>query len=214
MVHAASLLHDDIIDEAYLRRGSPTFWAKKGISGAILLGDLLVCKALLLLNGKDESRQNGLLIRLAAEMCDAEAEQELITSGTVIDLKKCADIARRKTGSLFAFAASAGASAAGDRADAILEAGYRLGTAYQLADDLMDASGDATRDGKDLGKDSVRGTAIADLRSAKTSAEARTLIKELCHSSSEMLSPWPEVKLALDEYLKNDFAPVVSRFIS
>ena len=213
MIHAASLLHDDVIDDGYLRRGAPTFWSKKGVSGAILLGDLLVCKAMQLLIGKKESRQGGLLVNLVGVMCDAEVEQELITRGTIIDLEKCTSLARRKTGSLFAFAAAAGDSCDGDRSDALMEAGYRLGTAYQLADDLLDASGAAVGDGKELGKDAIRGTAMFVLKTSNTDASARLLIDDLCRSSSELLAPWPELKNVFDEYLNSNFAPVVSRFV-
>ncbi len=214
MIHAASLLHDDVIDESYLRRGAPAFWSKKGVSGAILLGDLLVCKAMLLVSGKNQSRQGGLLVRLSAEMCDAEVEQELISRGTAIDLEKCASLARRKTGSLFAFAACAADACDGIRADALMEAGYRIGTAYQLADDLLDASGESVGDGKDLGRDVARGTAMAALKNNNTDVSARLLIAERCRSAAGLLAPWPELKTVFDEYLNDSFAPVVSRFVN
>ena len=56
MVHAASLLHDDVIDNSEVRRGMPAFWAAKGVQGAILFGDMLICKAFKLLNDSMPSR--------------------------------------------------------------------------------------------------------------------------------------------------------------
>ena len=56
MIHSASLLHDDVIDKAEMRRGNSAFWVKKGISGAILLGDLLICQAIKL---RSEERRVG-----------------------------------------------------------------------------------------------------------------------------------------------------------
>jgi len=212
MVHAASLLHDDVIDGGHLRRGSPSFWKKKGVSGAILLGDLMVCRAMQLLSGKGHEHLSLLLVRLAGEMCDAEVEQELMTHGTTRSWEKCVSIARRKTGSLFAFAAAAADGSGNAQADALLEAGYQIGTAYQLADDLMDACGELVRDGKDLGKDAPKGKLTSISASGGSIALARQSIKDLCATSSALLEPWGAVKCGWDEYLKTDFRPVVGLF--
>ena len=214
MVHAASLLHDDVIDGGHLRRGSPSFWKKKGVSGAILLGDLMVCRAMQLLSGKGYEHLSLLLVRLAGEMCDAEVEQELMTHGTTRSWDKCVSIARRKTGSLFAFAAAAAAAdgAGKKQTDALLEAGYQIGTAYQLADDLMDACGELVRDGKDLGKDAPKGKLTSISASGGSIALARQSIKTLCATSSALLEPWDAVKCGWDEYLRTEFGPVVSLF--
>ncbi|MEI6808330.1 MAG: polyprenyl synthetase family protein [bacterium] len=211
MVHAASLLHDDVIDGGHLRRGSPTFWKKKGVSGAILLGDLMVCKALQLLNGKGQEHLVLLLVRLAGEMCDAEVEQELISRGTARNWEKCVSIARRKTGSLFAFAAASAGSGT-KQVEALMEAGYCLGTAFQLADDLMDACGDKVRDGKNLGTDAQREKPTSISSAGGSVDVARACIQDLCTSSSAILTPWSHVKQAWDEYLHTDFSPVVSLF--
>lgn len=252
MVHAASLLHDDVIDGGLLRRGVPSFWKKKSVAGAILLGDLLVCKAVQMLEGIENGRLGGMLVRLAGEMCDAEAEQELVTSGDAKDpgfrrrlesyggqvaggpgfagasWEKRVSVARRKTGSLFAFAAAAAdgsdatlrsgeapslRSTSEERAEALLEAGYRIGTAYQLADDLMDACGKPVGDGKDLGKDAVRGTSTSVSALHNADIHVRQCIDELCASSSMLLSAWPSVRNAWNEYLRGDMAPVIHRFV-
>lgn len=228
MVHAASLLHDDVIDGGLLRRGIPSFWKKKSVAGAILMGDLLVCKAVQMLEGIENGRLGGMLVRLAGEMCDAEAEQELVTGGITRGWEKCVSVARRKTGSLFAFAAAATdgsdatlrsceapslRSTSEKRAEALLEAGYRIGTAYQLADDLMDACGKPVGDGKDLGKDAVRGTSTSVSASHNANIHVRQCINELCASSSMLLSAWPSVRNAWNEYLRGDMTPVIHRFV-
>ena len=212
MIHAASLLHDDVIDGGHLRRGAPSFWTKKGISGAILLGDLMVCRALQLLEGTQHGRLGALLVRLAGEMCDAEVDQELVTRGTTKDWDKCVAIARSKTGSLFAFAAAATDGTDSSQGEALLEAGYRIGTAYQLADDLMDACGEAVRDGKDLGKDARKGKLTSASALNGSDAPARCCIQDLCSTSMALLAPWPSVQSAWNEYLQNDFSPVVKLF--
>lgn len=212
MVHAASLVHDDVIDGGHLRRGSPTFWKKKGVSGAILLGDLMVCRAMQLLNGKGQEHLIILLVRLAGEMCDAEVEQELVSRGTARTWEKCVSIARRKTGSLFAFAAASAAGSDRKQAEALMEAGYKLGTAFQLADDLMDACGDKVRDGKNLGTDAQREKPTSISSAGGSMDVARACIQDLCTSSCAILAPWDHVKQAWDDYLQTDFNPVVNLF--
>jgi len=78
MIHAASLLHDDVIDGAILRRGASAFWAQRGASGAILLGDLLYCRAIMLIEAVAGGILTPVLVQKVAEMCDAEAQQELL----------------------------------------------------------------------------------------------------------------------------------------
>lgn len=214
MVHAASLLHDDVVDGGMLRRGAPTFWQEKSISGAILLGDLMVCKAVQMLEEIESRRLGGLLVRLAAEMCDAEVEQELVTRGAPGDWEKSVSMIRRKTGSLFAFAAVAADGANGKRADALMEAGYQIGTAFQIADDLMDASGKTERDGKDLGQDAARGKLTSVSATNAEKERAHQCIHELYTNSIELLAPWPTVQAAWNQYLKNDMSPVIEKFVS
>ncbi|MDP2989028.1 MAG: polyprenyl synthetase family protein, partial [Kiritimatiellota bacterium] len=215
MVHAASLLHDDVIDGGVLRRGIPSFWKKKSVSGAILLGDLLVCKAVQMLDGIENGRLGGMLVRLAGEMCDAEAEQELVTGGSATRLgvasgkawvtergaswEKCVSVARRKTGSLFAFAAAATDGSDEKRAEALLEAGYRIGTAYQLADDILDVRGTAVGDGKNLGQDALNGKRTSVSAAGGTDTPARQHIAQLCADSSQLLVAWPPVQEAWNE---------------
>jgi geranylgeranyl pyrophosphate synthase len=214
MVHAASLLHDDVVDGGMLRRGAPTFWQEKSVSGAILLGDLLVCRAVQMMEEIENRRLGGLLVRMSAEMCDAEVEQELITRGAPGDWDKSVSMIRRKTGSLFAFAAAAADGVNGPRSDALMEAGYQLGTAFQMADDLMDASGKGELDGKDLGQDAARGKLTSVSACNMDQARARQCVTALCHSSSEMLAPWPPVQAAWQAYLKSDMGPVINKFLS
>lgn len=214
MVHAASLLHDDVVDGGMLRRGAPTFWQEKSVSGAILLGDLMVCKAVQMLEEIENRRLGGLLVRMSAEMCDAEVEQELVTRGAPGDWNKSVSMIRRKTGSLFAFAAAAADGINGPRADALMEAGYQLGTAFQMADDLMDASGKGELDGKDLGQDAARGKLTSVSASNTDQARSRHCITDLCQTSSGLLASWPPVQAAWLTYLKSDMGPVIDKFLS
>jgi len=142
MIHSASLLHDDVIDGATIRRGLPTFWKKRGITGAVLLGDMLLFKALDLVCGLPGGTLVHELVLRSGELCEGESEQEIVMHGLPAELEVCVRIARRKTGALFAFAGVVGGEVFGQAAlDACREAGYQAGTAYQMADDLLDVSG-------------------------------------------------------------------------
>ena len=78
IIHAASLVHDDVIDGGIIRRGAPTFWKKHGTNGAILFGDLMMFRALSLLVEGDRPDLLKELIDMTGEVCRSEAEQELI----------------------------------------------------------------------------------------------------------------------------------------
>ena len=215
IIHGASLLHDDVIDGGILRRGAPTFWKKHGINGAILLGDFLVFKAMGLLGGIDHSDLLRELIALATEVCQSEIEQELVLRGTAGTWEECEQIARSKTGSLFAFAAVAAASdAAPAQADALREAGFILGTAYQLADDILDVSGNEALFGKTLGKDLERGktTAITAIRNAPENPGKH--VYSLLEASSGQLGAWPRLQTAWDDFLTVTMKPVLSTHLS
>jgi len=213
IIHGASLLHDDVIDGGILRRGAPTFWKKYGVNGAILFGDLLVFKGLNLL--MEVNRQDLLeeMINMSTHVCRSEVEQELILRGKPGTWAECEQIARSKTGSLFAFAAVAGGDGSRTQADALREAGFILGTAYQLADDLLDASGNEAVSGKTLGTDNRRGktTAISATRNAPTDATA--YIFSLLDASAAALNPWSHLFEAWNNFLAVSMKPVLQKHI-
>ena len=212
--HGASLRHDDVIDGGLLRRGAPTFWKKYGTNGAILFGDLLVFKALELLIAVDRSDLLSELIRMSGEVCRSEVEQELVLRGIPGTWEECERVARYKTGSLFAFAAVAAGTDDPGQTEALREAGFILGTAYQLVDDLLDASGNEAVSGKTLGTDHQRGktTAITATRNAPEDAEA--YIYALLASSTAQLAAWPELQQAWDTFLNVTFMPVLSTHLA
>jgi geranylgeranyl pyrophosphate synthase len=214
MIHAASLLHDDVIDGGYLRRGAPSFWVERGIPGAILLGDLLLFKALDLICAVEEGRLMPRLVQLTGEVCEAEAEQELVLRGTPSGWEQCVSIARRKTGALFAFIGYV--CGAGDDllARALQESGYKAGTAYQLADDILDATGDPDAVGKTLGSDEARAKTTAAKAAARDRTDPVEAIENLCADSTRALRPWPAVQQAWDAYMAGDFRPTVDQHLA
>lgn len=211
LVHAGSLLHDDVIDGAALRRGAPAFWVERGVPAAILLGDLLFFLALELLQETDGGRLVPVMVRIAGEICDGESEQELVLRGRPSSWEQCVSIARRKTGALFAFAAQASGGTDAKLQDALRKAGYAIGTAYQLSDDILDATGSPAAAGKTLGSDRANGKPTAVTAALPEGTTAVQYIEDLCASAPRELAPWPAVRQAWEEYTEKDFAPALRR---
>jgi octaprenyl-diphosphate synthase len=213
IIHGASLLHDDVIDGGILRRGAPTFWKKYGTNGAILLGDLLVFKALGLLTEINRPDLLQELISMSGEVCRSEVEQELILRGTPGTWAECEQVARFKTGSLFAFAAVAASSGAPGQTEALREAGFILGTAYQLTDDVLDASGNEAVSGKTLGTDNERGKTTAITAQKDAPDDPVDYIYALLDASSAQLQAWPELQETWNIFLKKTMQPVLSKHL-
>ncbi|MDF7822495.1 polyprenyl synthetase family protein [Pontiellaceae bacterium B12227] len=214
MIHGASLLHDDVIDGGLIRRGAPTFWKKYGINGTILFGDMLMFKALALLTAVNREDLLRELIDRTGEVCTSEVEQELILRGSPGTWEECEMVGRYKTGSLFAFAAVAAGDRSGDQADALREAGYLLGTAYQLADDVLDASGNEHVSGKTLGTDDKRGKTTAITVTKNAPSDPIDYIYSLLDASAAQLAAWPEIHGAWITFLNVTMKPVLSKHLN
>lgn len=215
LIHGASLVHDDVIDGGILRRGVPTFWKKYGVNGAILFGDLLMFKALGLLTKVDRNDLLQELIDRTGEVCRSEVEQELILRGSPGSWEECEQVARFKTGSLFAFAAVAGASPGEPgQVEALREAGFILGTAYQLGDDILDASGNEAVSGKTLGTDNERGKTTAITATKNAPEDPVDYIYSLLEASTDQLAAWPEIHASWDDFLNVTMKPVLSKHLT
>ncbi len=155
LVHSATLVHDDVLDAADLRRGRPTVVATAGRDMATATGDLLFSRAFaeLAANGRPEQ------VRVLSDASSALAEGELLQRADAFDpgvpleryLRRC----ELKTASLFEASCLLGAleSSAGDgEARALAAFGRRIGLAFQLLDDVLDVSGPASRTGKTRGR--------------------------------------------------------------
>jgi len=214
IIHGASLLHDDVIDAGLLRRGAPTFWKKHGTNGAILLGDLLVFEGLDLLVqvGRTDLLQE--LIAMATHVCRSEVEQELVLRGTSGTWEECEEIARTKTGSLFAFAAVAASSDSPGQAEALREAGFIMGTAYQLVDDILDSSGNEEVSGKTLGRDRERGKTTAITATKNAPENPVGYVDSLLDASSAQLAAWPALQSSWKDFLDVTMNPVLSKHLS
>jgi len=211
LVHTASLCHDDVIDNALIRRGIPTTWRVSSRSSAVLAGDLLLCEAIDTLTGKCESRYLTVFISKVREICVAEIEQELALRGSLLNEKTCIRLARGKTGPLFAFIGSVYGAEVPALSSALEEAGYLIGTAYQLADDLLDIVGDEELSGKTLGSDLRRGKYTIAQCFHGNRSEIHEKIANLCVLALDCLTEWPKVRKSIEIFFENDLQPVFER---
>jgi geranylgeranyl pyrophosphate synthase len=162
LVHSATLVHDDLIDGARLRRGHPTVAAVAGRQVAVATGDLLFSRAFAELARNDDAEQ----LRALSEASSALAEGELLqredayAAHVAVEryLKRC----ELKTAALFEAACRLGALTARERsktlADALGAFARRIGLAFQMLDDILDVSGPVERTGKARGTDLLDGT--------------------------------------------------------
>lgn len=213
LIHVASLLHDDVIDEGRIRRGQPSVWVQEGVKSAVLLGDLMVSRAFALVRQSGNGPLTDVLVESLQEMCDAETQQELVLKGRAADWQTCVSVARRKTGSLFAFAAYAGSGASCRLGAMLREAGYAVGTAYQLADDVFDVHGDPLLSDKTLGTDAANGKPTAATAAEAEGADPILCIRQLCDAAYASLSKWPEVQDGWSDYMNQDMAPALKSFL-
>ncbi len=165
-LHAATLLHDDVLDEAQLRRGAPSANARWGNHLAVLGGDFLYATAFDLLLGAAPREVIRVLCRCSLDMVDGEVLQRRWRNRPEIDEETYLTIVARKTASLIAGCCRSGALLAGlDAAavEALGRFGERLGTAFQVIDDTLDYLADPAKLGKALGGDLRQGTVTLPL---------------------------------------------------
>ncbi len=160
LIHAATLVHDDILDSADLRRGMPTANAKWGNSLSVLLGDCLFAHAMKLASGFRSPEMMRRMAEAASEVCSGEIVQTQRRFDLKLSVPDYYRIIEMKTGALFAVATECGAFL-NEAAPAVITAlrvfGLRLGTAYQIYDDVVDLAGDEAKAGKSLGSDLRKG---------------------------------------------------------
>ncbi len=166
LVHMATLVHDDVLDHASLRRGRPTVWAQHGDLIAGATGDFLFARAFAVLAETDDIDSLVLLAQAALGLSEGEALQMLQTRRPETTPEQYFDRCTLKTGRLFAAACGLGGRLGGlgdADAKALAEYGRLLGLAFQVADDILDCDGLSTATGKVLGTDLIGGTATLPL---------------------------------------------------
>lgn len=160
MIHTATLLHDDVVDESDLRRGHATANAAFGNPASVLVGDFLYSRAFQLMVGVGRMRVLEIVADATNRIAEGEVMQLMNTGDAALDERAYLAVIERKTATLFAAASRIGAVLGGlDRAheDALARYGLHLGIAFQIMDDVLDYSGDEGAIGKNVGDDLAEG---------------------------------------------------------
>jgi len=160
MLHTATLVHDDVLDEALIRRQVKTLNNVWGNEASILFGDYLFAKAYTLAAKIHNRDANMILAKTVEEMCVGELWQISTKFNFDLDEDQYCKVIYGKTGSLFATACRLGSvdsAAPAAQVDALANYGACFGTAFQIIDDCLDITGDESEMGKSLGTDLEKG---------------------------------------------------------
>jgi len=186
LVHNASLVIDDIIDESDLRRGSDSAWAAFGHGSAIIASDGLLGEAFELFSSDERAMRT--VSEAMVELGEGEAS-ELVAQPT--SEEEYMRLARRKTGALFRAAAELGAIAADAdpyAVEAVGDYAERVGVAFQMRDDVLDATADAEKLGKPAGQDAAMERPSLVEVTQLTPEEANERAREQSDAALEALS--------------------------
>lgn len=190
VLHTATLVHDDIVDGAAVRRGQPTVSARWGERLAVLCGDYLFSRALTMVAQLGQSEISVRLGRVMQSICEAEIAQVGRAFDPDCTEEQYLDIARRKSALLIAECCRSGALLAGagrETGDALFAYGERLGVAFQIADDILDIEPPGPDVGKPTAKDIGLGVlTLPVIRALQGSEELRALIERRLQHPGDM----------------------------
>ena len=159
-IHTATLLHDDVVDESALRRGRATANTLFGNAASVLVGDFVYSRAFQMMVGVQNMRVMDILAEATNIIAEGEVLQLLNINDADISDDDYLRVFHYKTAKLFEAATRLGAvicQASNEDENAMAEYGMRLGTAFQLIDDVLDLSGNSEDIGKNLGDDIAEG---------------------------------------------------------
>jgi octaprenyl-diphosphate synthase len=159
-IHTATLLHDDVVDESELRRGRKTANAAFGNAASVLVGDFLYSRAFQMMVTVDNMRVMEVMAEATNTIAEGEVLQLLNIHDPKVDEARYLEVIHRKTAKLFEAAARLAGVMAGvspELEKGLADYGTRLGTAFQLVDDVLDYSGDSSAIGKNVGDDLAEG---------------------------------------------------------
>ena len=192
-IHTATLLHDDVVDESSMRRGNSTANHLFGNAASVLVGDFLYSRAFQMMVKLQNIRVMQILSETTNVIAEGEVLQLLNIHNADVTEQAYLKVIHFKTAKLFEAATRLGAvisHANTHDENALAEYGMRLGTAFQLIDDVLDLSGDMNQIGKNLGDDLSEGKPTLPLLIAMhkgTAAEATTIRKAIQHGGLQEL---------------------------
>ena len=155
-LHAATLLHDDIVDDAILRRGKTVAHSLYGNATTVLVGDFLLARALAICADSGKIKVIHIISDLTENMSTGEVHQLMRKGDVSLTEDEYLEVIRRKTAVLFQAACTVSAviaEAPEEKEKALSDFGYHLGIAFQMADDLFDYTMDTAALGKEVGAD-------------------------------------------------------------
>ncbi len=205
-IHTATLLHDDVVDGAEVRRGNPSANSKWGNEASVLVGDFLFARSFSMMARDGNSE----ILKTMSDACTLLSEGEVLQLvnmfNTRITEEEYLDIVYRKTAALIASSCRVGALL-GDASLSVVEAmnqfGVQVGYAFQLVDDALDYMGEVNRTGKEVGKDLREGNITMPLlRVCKlaTPEEFERLKKIVLNSESVAPEDFGDVLDLMDKY--------------
>jgi octaprenyl-diphosphate synthase len=210
-IHTATLVHDDIIDDADVRRGRKAVHSQWGNDVSVLAGDFLYIKSMAMALTQDTLDVVRLLCDVTLRMIEGELYQ--LTKNGVVDLseEEHFDIIRRKTAYLFGGCAQIGGllgDAGTEQQDALREYGFSLGIMFQLVDDLLDFTGAAEALGKPVGGDLREGKITLPIIHLLEHGgpEAGDLIRSAVRDRDVTAEDWARLKVLLAEYRSIEYA--------
>ena len=210
-IHTATLVHDDIIDEAELRRGREAVHTRWGNHLTVLFGDFLYLKSMSLALTQDNLDIIRLLCDVTLRIVEGEIYQ--LTKNGVVELteEEHFDIIRRKTAYLFAGCAKIGGMlgpTTREQQDALWDYGFNIGMAFQIVDDLLDFTGEEAALGKPVGGDLREGKMTLPVIHllARGDANASALLHKVMRDRDITLDEWREIRTMLAQARSIDYA--------
>jgi octaprenyl-diphosphate synthase len=209
-LHAATLLHDDLVDGAEFRRGRPVAHTQWGNAAAVLTGDYLLARALSIAAETGSLKSIKIIAEITESMSQGEI-QELIHKGDLnLSEEDYMTVIYRKTAVLIEGACRVGAILAGApemEGQALSDYGRHLGLAFQMIDDLLDYTADTSVLGKKVGADLREGKLTLPLIHAYSKAEAddRALIEKILDQKNFSVQAFEKVIDVLKKYRGLDY---------
>jgi octaprenyl-diphosphate synthase len=189
LIHTATLLHDDVVDESTMRRGRATANEAFGNPASVLVGDFLHTRSFQMMVAAGSTRVLQILSDATNIIAEGEVQQLMNMHDASLDEEGYLQVIRSKTAKLFEASAQLGAVLAGS-SPAVEEAcaiyGQALGTAFQIIDDVLDYTGDTAEMGKNLGDDLREGKCTLPLIAAmqRATPEQAAIVRQAIEQGS------------------------------
>ncbi len=210
-IHTATLVHDDIIDDAELRRGQKAVHSRWGNDVTVLAGDFLYIKSMAMALTQDSLDVVRLLCDITLRMIEGEIYQLTKNGDLDISEDEHFDIIRRKTAHLFGGCAEIGAmlgEAGAEKQTALREYGFNLGVMFQLVDDQLDFTGEAEALGKPIGGDLLEGKMTLPLIHLRDHGgpDAVALIHRIVRERQASSEEWTRLRQLMAEHRSLEYA--------